>query len=254
MPQVRPEHHSVFLEAVADLRRFNLLQPNQAMSNREGVQARRRQWQEVAGGREGKPNYALIGGGAAVGLVVGAILGLAIPTEMGGIAPPAVLTGIAGIPLGGYLAHMLASQDAYKQGMMHVIVNERRSIIRPQMVTGQAEAWLPKVLLEGRAHEWRYKDGRPYMWLQLPLGREIYNTLKSSLDYLLLPNDLYRSSDAAVYAQRSWNRMISDSALDFADVDAGGEDGRNLIKELLPFIVAGGIVLAGMLLFLLSAG
>ena len=254
MQQVRPEHRPVLLDAVVDLKRFNLLQPNQAMSNRAGVHARRRQWQQVAGGREGKPNYALIGGGAAVGLAVGAILGLAIPPDtLSGFSPP-VLTGLAGIPLGGFLAHMLGAQDAYKQGMMQVIVNERRSIIRPEMVTGQVEAWLPKSLLAWRAHEWRYTEGRPYMWLQLPLGRQIHDVLKASLDYLLLQNDLYRASDAAVYAQRSWNRMISDSALDFADVDAGEEDGTNRIKELLPFILAGGIVLAGVLLVILTSG
>ena len=251
MPRLSPDHRPTFLEAFEDLGRYNLLQPEQAMSNRQGVGARRRQWRETAGGKEGQANYLLIGGGAVVGLVVGAILGMAIPTDV--ISGGPVLAGLAGIPIGGYLAHMmLRSTDAYREGMMQVIVNERRSIIRPQMVTGQVEIWIPKILLAWRAHEWRYTEGRPYMWLQLPDGRQIHNELKSTLDYLLLPNDLHRAQDAAVYAQRSVNRMISDNALDYADVDEGEEGGEDRMKEILPFLLAGVIVVAGILLVILT--
>ncbi len=205
----------------------------------------------MAGGRAGRPNHFLVAAGAVAGLVIGAILGLAVPADLL-IISPAVLAGLAGIPVGGYLAHLLGSQGAYHEGMMLVVVNERRSIITPEMVTGQAEAWIPKALLAWRAHEWRYTEGRPYMWLQLRPGEQIHDRLKSTLDYLLLRNDLYRATDAAVYALRSWNRMISDCALDFAQVDEGEDADGGPLKDLLPFLLAGGIVLAGILLVILT--
>ena len=251
-PHVSPDHWPIFLEAVSDLWRYNLLQPALAVASRDGVAARRRQWHRMTGGRAGRPNHHLVVAGAAVGLVVGAILGLAIPADVLPIISPPVLTGLAGIPIGGYLAHLFGSQGAYHEGMMLVVVNERRSIITPEMVTGQVEAWIPKALLAWRAHEWRYTEGRPYMWLQLPPGEQIHARLKSTLDYLLLPNDLYRAKDAAVYALRSWNRMISDCALDCADVDEGEDAAGGPLKELMPFLVAGCIVLAGILLVLLT--
>ena len=89
---------------------------------------------------------------------------------------------------------------------MLVVANERRSPIRRQLVTGQSRAWIPKALLFWRSHEWRYNNGRPYLWLMLPATKRIEETLKTTLDYLQLPNDPYRAKDAAVYAQRSWNR------------------------------------------------
>ena len=135
--------------------------------------------------------------------------------------------------------------------MMLVVVNERRSIIRREMVTGQVEVWIPKALLFWRSHDWRYLNGKPYLWLQLPYGTRIQNTLKSTLDYLRLPNDPHRAKDAAVYARRSWNRMISDSALDFADIDKGETDDSR-VKELLPWISAGSFLSAGVLLVLLT--
>ena len=155
-------------------------------------------------------------------------------------------------PIGGTVGHYYkAMGGGFHDGMMLVIVNERRSVIRTQMVTGQVEAWIPKALLFWRANDWRYRSGKPYLWLMLPYGDRIQDKLKGTLDYLRLPNDPHRAKDAAVYAQRSWNRMISDSALDFMDIDKGETD-DNRLKEYLPWLSAVGIVGTGILLVLLT--
>ena len=245
------DHRSTILEAFTDIDNYNLLQPTQAVG--AGVQARRRQWNHIAGGQAGKANLWWIGLGLAAGAVAGLIAGLQVPSPPLTIEiPMSPALALALAPVGGYIGHLLSGSGAYHQGMMQVIVNERRSLIRPEMVTGQVEAWIPKALLFWRSHEWRYRDGRPYLWLQLTAGKRIPE-LKTTLDYLFLGNDLYRAKDAAVYAQRSWNRMISDSALDFADVDEGDTEGDNRLKELLPYFLAGGIVLGGILLVIMTA-
>ena len=263
MPIVSQDHRTTILEAFANLDRYNLLQPNQAVG--KGVQARRRQWNVIAGGRAGQANLGWIGVGVAAGAVTGLIVGLQ--------APPVDVTGLLawldvpqitervnlGLPLalalgptGGYAAHLFRASGAYYQGMMQAIVNERRSLIRPEMVTGQVEVWIPKALLSWRSHEWRYREGRPYIWLQLPGGKRIENELKTTRDYLLLPNDLHRAKSAALYAQRNFNRMISDSAEDYADVDEGEDAGDSRLNELLPFLFAIAIVLGGILLVIMT--
>ena len=251
MPLVSEDHHSTVLEAFEDLGRFNLLQPNQAMTGGKGVQARRRQWNRMAGGREGRPNPVWIGAGLAFGAVGGLIASLQVPAFSEYVPMPLLLAAVLA-PVGGYVGHIFSSSGAYHQGMMLVVANERRSLIRPEMVTGQVEAWIPKALLSWRSHEWRYRDGRPYLWLQLPGGQRIEEELRGTLDYLRLPNDLHRAKDAAVYAQRSWNRMISDTALDFADVDEGDDGSDSWWKDFVPFMIAGGIAAGGLLLAMMT--
>ena len=252
-PIVSPDNHATLAEALADLETYNLLQPNQAMSMRQGVEARRRQWNQMAGGQAGKPDYRWIGAGLVGGLLTGAIASLVVPPVPSVPVPMSLLLALLLAPAGGYVGHLLSNTGAYSVGMMLVIVNERRSVIRPEMVSGQVEAWIPKALLAWRSHEWRYKNGRPYLWLQLPTGQRIQDVLKTTLDYLFLPNDLLRAHDAAVYARRSWNRMISDNALDFADVDKGDRDAADRLKELLPYLMAAGIILGGILLVIMTS-
>ena len=221
------------------------------MTTGKGAEARRRQWNAVAGGRAGRPNLAFVAGGVVAGAIAGAIFGqldLPLPEAF----PTSLALAALLAPAGGYGGHMFSSSNAFQQGMMLVHVNERRSVIRPEMVTGQAEAWVPKALLAWRAHEWRYQDGRPYMWLQLAPGDRIEEQLHGTADYLFLANDLHRAKDAAVYAQRSWNRKISDSALDYADVDEGEEGKDNLLQELAPYLIAGVISLLGFLMVIMT--
>ena len=286
LPRVSREHRAIVVEALEDLEKYNLLQPKHGRSNRQGVEARRRQWNKIAGGRAGKPDYRWMFGGVSLGVLAGAIIGMglaaegmvyvpppepapvvegAMPTptptpdteERGSLpalpfpVPMMIVMAVFLAPVGGIIGHMLGTMGGYYIGMMRVIVNERRSVIRPEMVTGQVEAWIPKALLSWRSHEWRYQGGKPYLWLHLPLGRRIQDELRGTQDYLLLQNDLYRARDAAVYAQRSMNRMVADNALDFADVDAGEKAGVDRLKEMMPFLVPVGIALLGVIIVMM---
>ena len=241
-----------------------MLQPKHAPV--KGVHARRRQWNSVSGGRAGQMSVGTIGIGLAAGVIAGLIIGLqADPVDVTAAidwldVPLAMDTMSLALPLalamgpvGAYAGHMLSASGTFQQGMMQVIVNERRSVIRPQMVTGQVEAWIPKALLSWRSHEWRYRAGKPFLWLQLELGTRIEKELKGTLDYLLLRNDLYVAQDSGIYAQRNMNRMISSSAEDYAEVEQEDEDGYSRLAKLAPFLLAGGLLLAGVLVFILTA-
>ena len=249
LPRMSEDHRSTALEAVMDLGIHNMLQPG-AMG--KGAQRKRDQWNRVAGGRAGQLNYTLIGIAGALGAVAGLIFGLQVPPV--GQAPMPLLMAVLGAPVGGYIGYLFGGAGAYHEGMMQVMVNERRSVTRPEMVTGQSRAWVPKVLLLWRAHEWRYQDGKPYLWLQLPVGRRIMQELSGTLDYLLQPNDQYRAKDAALYQQRNLNRAVSEAALDFADIDAGVLGDDNRLKELAPYLISAGFVFGGILLVLLTSG
>ena len=203
-----PKQRPTFYEALADLDKYNLMQPETAMSNRAGATARRRQASAIAGGF---------------------------------------------VSMFGSVKALLNVGDAYKGGMMQIYVNERRSVIRPEMVTVTVGLWGPKALLDWRAHEWRYKDGLPYLWLMLPPGKRIHEAPLSTVLVMFLPDDPYRAHDAAVYAQRTINRMVSDNALDFADVDEGGEQETNRLLEMSPYLLSAGIVIAGFLVVLLNS-
>ena len=244
----------MFLEAIVDLDRFNLLQPNPNQAMGPGSQARSRQWDRIAGGQAAKMSFGFIAIGLSVGAVVGAAIGLQVPPVAETIPQAPLALALVLAPLGGYAGHVLGGLNAYQQGQMLVVANERRSPIRPEMVTGQVEAWVPKALLAWRSHEWRYSDGKPYLWVQLQARQRIQEVLTGTLDYLLLQNDLHRAKDAAIYAQRSWNRMISDNALDFADVNKGDDEGESKLVELAPYLVAGVVAAGGLLLAIMTSG
>ena len=252
MPLIAAERRSTFLEALADLERFNLLQPPQPGQMQAGVAARNRQWAKMRGGvGETGANLMFLAAGAGGGALFGVFVAVAIPPVF--LISPFVIGGLIGAAIGGFLGYALKGMNKYEQGMLRAIVNERLSPIRPEMVTGQVEAWIPKALLSWRSHEWRYIGGKPYLWFHLPVGTRIQGTLKGTLDYLMLPNDLYRARDAAVYAQRNWNRRISNAALDYADVDADEEGGDNKLLTLAPWILAGLILLVATLIVVMKS-
>ena len=249
-----PAHQlDIMKEAFVDLRLHNLLQPNRALG--PGVGKRQKQWEGIVGGKKRGIQWPWVGAGAAGGILCGLVLGL-IP-ELQTLTPAghpsiilAVILGIAG----GYGGDFFSRSGSYHESMMLVIANERKTMIRPELVTGQSEIWIPKALLSWRAHDWRYKERRPYLWVHLPLGEHIQDTLLNTTDYLMLKNDTFRASDAAVYAQRSINRMISDSALDYAEIDTENDDQSNRLAELMPWFSALGIVVGGILLVMMTSG
>ena len=232
------------IESYYGLGDANLLQPDQRFGS--AAKLRRDQWHRMAGGRAGQAQWGWIGLGALVGFVVGLIAGLGIPGEL-----PPMLVGLAAAPLGAFGGHVWSRAGSYYEGMVLIIVNERRSRIRKEVVTAQAEAWVPKPLVAYRSQDWRYAAGRPYLWLMLPFGARIHETLLRTDDYLTLSNDYFRAKDAAVYAQRSWNRMVSDNGDDYAHLDDGESD-ENRMVELLPWIAAAAFVVSGVLMVLLT--
>ena len=250
-----PEHQqNTVMEAFVDLRLHNLLQPNRALG--PGVSKRQKQWENIVGGKTKGLNFTMIGLGGVAGMLSGLVMGL-IP-ELRTLLPiaihPSIILAVVAAAAGGYGGNYFSRTGSYHDSMMLVIANERWSVIRPELVTAQAEIWIPKALLAWRAHDWRYKEGRPYLWVHLTLGERIQDTLHHSTDYLLLQNDNYRAGDAAVYAQRSLNRMISDSALDYAEIESDSDAEANKLAELMPWFSAMGIVLGGILLVMMTSG
>ena len=245
----------VFGEAVDDLFRYNLTQPTHGDASPEGVKARVRQWGEISGRRQ-TVRARLLGIAAIVaGAVAGFVLGIPLTQEsVPDIFQPSVFGAALGAGGGWFLGRFIRQSSGYHDGMMQVFVNERLTPIpRGEMVTAQAELWVPKALLAWRAHVWRYSNGRPYMWLRLPFGVRLLEAVEGTLSVLTLANDEYRAMDAAVYSQRSVNRMISDSGLDFAEIDNPGEEGNPMIELLLPYVPAVIMVGIGMLVVMMNA-
>ena len=238
----------LWLESWANLWRYNLLQPEQARSGK-GASVRRKGWHSLAGGKSGSANPLYVGGGAVLGFLAGLILGMALP-DTGG-PPMPLIAALLLAPLGGYGGIVMARGSSFHDGMMLVVANERRSRIRKEMGTAHARVWIPKDLLAFRQHEWRYVSGRPYMWLMLPYGVRYQDALNGTLSYLTLENDFYRAQDAAVYAQRVWNRMIAQNGDDYAVLDEPVQESKPIL-EYAPWIGAGVIVIAGFLMFVMS--
>ena len=237
------------------MERSDLTQPYHAAQQRAGVTAQKRIWRRYRGGLSGVAGYLMIAGGVAGGVVAGWLLGMALNINTGIDAKFApLLLALLAAPAGGYGGHVLSALGGFHTFMIQVFFTERASVIQPEIGTAQAEVWMPKTLMDHRSHEWRYEQGRPYMWLMTPLGSYLQEAVTHPLDVLTLPNDPYFATDAAVYLRRSINRLISDVGVDFKDVDSGERPGDNMLLEYLPYFVAAVIVMAAVLVFLFSAG
>ena len=258
MPRVAPDDRPVFLEALADTSRYNLTQPSMAMSNKEGVAAHVRQWREISGGgRAGQTNLLFMGIGAVVGGIGGGSLGLSIPAALLGGFPPLLLTGVVGAVAGGYAARFCRAGSAYTDGMMRVFINERRSVIKPEVPTGQAEIWVSKALLAWRSHEWRWKDDKPFMWVMLPPRARLSLETARTAVVMTLAADPFPSQSAALYSQRSLNRLVSVNAVTFAAAQKAKTDPEHAVDRwmrLLPHLGPFGIEAVGVLLVIMTVG
>ena len=246
------KHRELILQSYRDLEKYNLLQPTQS----PGVKVRQKQWEEMAGRRAIKPSPAKAILGLTVGLVFGIIMGLpggplvaaGIPAAFSSISLTLVLGPIFAIA-GAYGGHVVSKSAGHSLGTMMLIINEREDVSRKELVTAEARIWVPKVLMAHRMSEWRRgKDGRPYMWLMLRYGAEMTDVLHTTDDALLLPDDPWRSVDAAVYSRRALNRTISDSALVHSDAFESAGEKPNPLMEVLPrltpaMMIAGGIII-----------
>ena len=261
LPKVAPQHHELFIEAIDDLRKYNLLQPKKAAgmaSGGKGEDVRRRQWDRMVGGRRSQANIFLLAGGAIVAFVAGMVLSIVaqdfgVPETVGTI-PTFMIGGLLVTPAGIYLGVFLNNTGSFTSGMMKIVVNERPSPIRPEMVSGEVELWVPKVLVAWRAHDWRYDGSQPYLWVQLQTGQTIHEEVRNTESCLELSVDNFRAKDAAVYAQRSFNTMISDNATIYADVEAGDTGDSGKFGELVPYLPPLAISAGGILLVIFSSG
>jgi len=248
-----PQQRKLHGEIMAGFARHNLLQPWYAMRDRKGVALRASQWKRMSRRNRQIPPSVMIVAGGVVGLLVGALIGVGLQSSLktDWLPIPEIAALVCAV-VGGYIVPLLGSPSGFTAGMMQVWVNERSSVITPERVTDQVSLWVPKVLLRHRAHEWRYHNGQPFMWLRLPIGDLIDESLKSTFDCIDLPEDLFRA-ETATYERRALNRTISDRAVDIADVDKGEDDQEHPIKELLPFMPPPLLVIGGILLVVMTA-
>ena len=233
--QVPESHRPTFAEALYNLTKYNLLQPDLARASGKGTEVRSQEWGRIAGRKTGSWPTLYVAGGLALGVLGGFIMS----TQWWMWLSFAIC-----VPVGLAFAVWLSRVGSYEESMMRVVVNERFSRITPAKATAQAEAWVPKALLAWRSHEWRYRNGQPYLWTMLPHSTRIHAELISTIDYLDWPADPYRAKDVAVYEQRSINRMLSENAAQYAAVDADvGDDDRHLLQKhpwLGPVALMGG--------------
>ena len=242
------QYRSIIVPSWQDLSRYELLQPTLASSR--GASVRAKQWQEM-GGEGGATGTSLLWpvAGAVACALIGAAVYLNPETR---VVPIYVLAG-GGALIGALLGYALArSQGAgFYVGQMLVVVNERASVVHPEQVTAQAEAWITKTLLHWRTADWRYRLGRPYLWLMLTEGERIMDHLNGSEDYITLDSDPYRSNDLAVYGQRNLNRMVSTNANTYKQYDDSIKDPpKSTWEAMMPKLTSVGIILVCVLLLL----
>ena len=182
------------------------------------------------------------------------VLGVLIPGGTLGPVHPSLVTALLGIPAGAWASTWHGRLNGYQQGMMMIYANERESPIISEKVTGQAECMAPKSLLQWRAKDWRYQDGEPYLWCQLPHGVEIFGSLAETLDYLTLDNDPYRARTSSLQVRRNINRMMSQSAESFQSSDRKNEEVPHPLLPLVPYLVYGGVLVGGVALVIFTSG
>ena len=266
LPHLAERHRSVFIEAMADLDSYNLLQPppqvgrgagqrprsKMSRNAMEGIKRRTSQWQRMSGYNLGQAKALQAAALAVAGAVAGWVFGMSDEAQKIYEGPLISMTlSLALGAVAGYAARFFTSSGSYYTGMLQVIVNERWSVIQPERVTAQAEIYIPKALLSWRAQDWQYNHGHPFLWLMLPQRVSVEMRLKHTLDYLMLPVDGYRAKNAAVYSRRNMNRILSATAEKYAEVEAPEEDEGQALTDRLPFFLAGGIVLAAVIMFVL---
>ena len=103
-------------------------------------------WEQMSGTKtQGvNPLKYILGGGA--GLLGGLIMGYALQTAYEAMPPTMVLT-VIGAVLGAVVAHYLRGTKTFEDCMLKLVINERRSVVRKEMVTDECEFWVPKALM-----------------------------------------------------------------------------------------------------------
>ena len=209
-------------------------------------------WEEISGTKaQGGINVVkyLLGGGA--GLLGGLVMGYAVKTVMPE-TPPMVLA-LLGAVIGAAAAHFMRGNKTFEDCMLKLIVNERRSVVRKEMVTDQLEFWVPKALLWHRQREWRRdRKGGTYMWVQLPYRERITDRIRNMVDGLTLALDLHVMLDSAGKGQRVWNRRLKKNAQEFGHLD-DGEDPRKPLEEMMPHLIGAAQIIGGFIIVVVVA-
>ena len=209
-------------------------------------------WEQMSGTKtQGvNPLKYILGGGA--GLLGGLIMGYALQTAYEAMPPTMVLT-VIGAVLGAVVAHYLRGTKTFEDCMLKLVINERRSVVRKEMVTDECEFWVPKALMWHRQREWRRdRKGTTYMWLHLPFRQRITEQVRNMVDGLGLQMDLYTALDSAIKGQRVWNRMLARNAEDFAHLD-DGEEPRKPLEEIMPHLIGAGLIIGGLIILMVVA-
>ena len=211
-------------------------------------------WEEMSGAKRqggGQNLWKYLLGGVA-GLLGGLVMGYAI--RAGGAAEfPPMLLALLGAVIGAGAGHFLQGAKGFEFGMMKLIINERRSPVRKEMVTDQCELWVPKALLWHRQGEWRRdRNGSTYMWVNLPYREKLTSRIRNMVDGLALALDLHVMLDSAGKGQRVWNRRLAKNAQDFGHLDDGEEPPRRM-EEMMPHLLGGGLALGGIIIVIVVA-
>ena len=209
-------------------------------------------WEEISGAKQqrdmGITKYAL---GAGAGLLGGLVLGFALSTSYEAVPPMAM--AVAGAAAGAAAAHFMRGSKRFLDCMLQIYINERRSVVRKEMVTDQCEFWVPKAIMWHRQKEWRRnRKGATYMWLHLPFRARITRAVRNMVDSLGLKEDLFVMLDSAAKGQRVWNRMLAQNAEDFSHLD-DGEEPNKPFEEIMPHLIGAAGVVGGIIVLAVVA-
>lgn len=245
--------HQAIAEALDDLDAHSTLHPSTAQP--QSLARRRAQWDHIRGGRSVGTRWLALAPVALFGAFAGWLGVVALKGDAPMLAqyPVEWAGALAGLIFFFLVGRTVTRSAGFDHGMVLVIANERESVIQREKVTGQVRVWVPKALLAWRYADWlRDGDDKPYLWLHLPFGERIEDTIRTTLDVLTLPKDEFTARDAAVYTQRTVNRTLSDSALDHAAADEGEDKNKGGLSEWVPYGIAAALPIFGLLIVVLT--
>lgn len=242
---------ALVLESFRIARTSNCLQPP---GDARAVARIGQLWEEISGTKRqggGQNLWKYLLGGVA-GLLGGLIMGYGI--KAGGAAEfPPMLLALLGAAAGAGASHFIRGTKGFEFGLMKLIINERRSPVRKEMVTDQCELWVPKALLWHRQDEWRRnRNGTTYLWVNLPHRERITSRIRNMADGLALALDLHVMLDIAGKGQRVWNRRLAKNGQDFGHLGDGEEPPKRM-EEIMPHILGSGLALGGIIIVIVVA-
>ena len=202
-----------------ELRDSSLCRPLLAHRNPKLTLRIRKRWTTYVGGMAGAAVWVYAIPLAIVLCVVPTVVLIRVEET------PLIMDLAWGAILVGVVGNQVMVGKGFSEGFMEFHASERGLYYRPEVVTGHYVTWLPKLLLEHRADDWRGRNGRagfrspnPIMWVMLPFGMTIED-IENPEDVIDLPNDPYVSDDVALLRHRSRMRQVQGFGFDKAALD-----------------------------------